>query len=256
MYQLELMFRRWDALALEASTVVCGCGGGDALPAVLPAVLRRAPRLVLGADARGAIAADAALAGLLAERAGRGQVTVLTPHPLEAARLLMTDARTVQADRLAAARALVERWGVIVALKGSGTIIAAPNQTPRLNPTGNARLATAGTGDVLAGLIGAYLAAGREPLHNPARVGAPGFGMGCKAQSAAIPGGIASICNAADRPKPGCAGRDRVMQRLPSAFAAPFDAVCAAVYRHGQIAELWCGPEPLTAGVLARQAGP
>ncbi|MDR0458491.1 MAG: NAD(P)H-hydrate dehydratase [Burkholderiaceae bacterium] len=198
--QPELMFRRWQALPLEALTVVCGCGGGDpatpgGLRDALPAALRRAPRLVLDADALNAIAADAALAGLLSERAGRGQHTVLTPHPLEAARLLSTGARVVQSDRLSAARALAERWQAVVALKGSGTVIAAPGATPRLNPTGNARLATAGTGDALAGLIGAYLAAGQ-----PA-----------------------------------------------------FEAACAAVYRHGQVADDWRGPRALTAGALARR---
>jgi hydroxyethylthiazole kinase-like uncharacterized protein yjeF len=165
--QPELMLRCWQALPLEALTVVCGCGGGDAatpggLRDALPDALRRAPRLVLDADALNLIAADAALAALLSERAGRGQHTVLTPHPLEAARLLAVDARAVQSDRLAAAHALAGRWRAVVALKGSGTVIAAPGETPRLNPTGNARLATAGTGDALAGLIGAYLAAGQS----------------------------------------------------------------------------------------------
>jgi NAD(P)H-hydrate repair Nnr-like enzyme with NAD(P)H-hydrate dehydratase domain len=55
---------------------------------------------------------------------------------------------------------LAQRFGCTVVLKGSGTVIAAPGQTPVINFTGNARLATAGTGDVLAGMIGAGLAAG------------------------------------------------------------------------------------------------
>ena len=64
------------------------------------------------------------------------------------------------ANILAAARALAERFQSVVVLKGSGTVIAAPGQATHVNPTGNARLGTAGTGDVLAGLIGARLAAG------------------------------------------------------------------------------------------------
>ena len=64
----------------------------------------------------------------------------------------------MQADRLAASRALVERYGCVVVFKGSGSIIAAPRRTPLINPTGNARLATAGTGDVLAGSIAARIA--------------------------------------------------------------------------------------------------
>lgn len=188
--QPELMFRRWSAMAptLAQRTVVCGCGGGDAVRAVLPEVLRGAARLVLDADALNAIAATPAWQALLAARAGAGQPTILTPHPLEAARLLGRRSADVQADRVGAARELAERFQACVVLKGSGTVIAAPGAVPHLNPTGNARLASAGTGDVLAGRIGAALAAG----------------------------------------------------------AAPFDAACAAVYRHGEVADQW----PRDAGTL------
>ena len=119
---------------------------------------------MLDADALNAIASDAALAQALADRAPKAHATVLTPHPLEAARLLGTDTASVQSHRLAAAEQLAERFQCVVVLKGSGTVVAAPNQAPRINPTGNALLATAGTGDVLAGLIGAYWAAGPAPL--------------------------------------------------------------------------------------------
>jgi NAD(P)H-hydrate repair Nnr-like enzyme with NAD(P)H-hydrate dehydratase domain len=86
---------------------------------------------------------------------------VLTPHPLEAARLLGATSAQVQQGRLRAAAELAQRFACTVVLKGSGTVIATPGQVPRINPTGNARLATAGTGDVLAGLLGARLAAGQ-----------------------------------------------------------------------------------------------
>lgn len=163
--QPELMLRRPEALrdALDTLTVVCGCGGSTAVAGLLPELLRRASRLVLDADALNAVAADSALQTLLQERGqheGGHRETVLTPHPLEAARLLNTDARSVQKDRLAAAQALAERWAGTVVLKGSGTVITAPGALPRINPTGNAKLATAGTGDVLAGLIGARMAEG------------------------------------------------------------------------------------------------
>ena len=158
--QPELMFRHFKVLPLEQLTVVCGCGGGEAVGAVLPEVLLRAQQLVLDADALNAIAADSALQGAVRARAARGQSTVLTPHPLEAARLLGTDTARLQADRLAAAQQLAKRFACVVVLKGSGTVVAAPGQTPCINPTGNARLATAGTGDVLAGMVGARLAAG------------------------------------------------------------------------------------------------
>jgi hydroxyethylthiazole kinase-like uncharacterized protein yjeF len=77
---------------------------------------------------------------------------------LEAARLLGTDAASVQRDRLAAARALAARFAAVVVLKGTGTVIAAPDGRVAINPTGNAALATGGTGDVLGGIIGALLA--------------------------------------------------------------------------------------------------
>lgn len=158
--QPELMFRAPAALPLQQLTVVCGCGGGLAVRKHLPDILRHSARLVLDADALNAVAADPLQQQALAERAGRELPTVITPHPLEAARLLETTAAAVQADRLRAAQALVQRFGCVVVLKGSGSVIAAPSETPHINPSGNACLATAGTGDVLAGLIGARLASG------------------------------------------------------------------------------------------------
>lgn len=158
--QPELMVRDWRALPLEELAIACGCGGGDAIAQVLPDVLRRGGRLVLDADGLNAVAADATLQAALRQRGERAVATVLTPHPLEAARLLGTTTPQVQADRLAAARALADRFGCTVVLKGSGSVIAAPRETPRINPTGNARLATGGTGDVLAGFVAALLARG------------------------------------------------------------------------------------------------
>ena len=160
--QPELMFRPVDALDLSVMTVVCGCGGGDAVRAQLPKVLSAAAPVVIDADAINSIANDTRLQALLTERSQRGAATVLTPHPLEAARLLGTSAAQVQADRLAVCGQLAERFHCTVVLKGSGTVIASPGQRPVVNPTGNARLATAGTGDVLAGLIGARLAGGLD----------------------------------------------------------------------------------------------
>ncbi|AGU50051.1 putative carbohydrate kinase [Variovorax paradoxus B4] len=167
--QPELMLRDAKALDLSGMTAVCGCGGGADIRAVLPRVLATAAALVLDADALNAIANDGALQAQLASRARRGRPTVITPHPLEAARLLNCTAADVQADRLAAARQLASRYGVVAVLKGSGTVIAGDGSTPPvLNLTGNARLATAGTGDVLAGMIGAALATQR-PAFEAAR---------------------------------------------------------------------------------------
>jgi hydroxyethylthiazole kinase-like uncharacterized protein yjeF len=82
----------------------------------------------------------------------------MTPHPLEAARLLGSDVAAVQADRLHAAATLAARCHAHVILKGSGSVIASPDSALAINPTGNPALATAGSGDVLAGLCGALLA--------------------------------------------------------------------------------------------------
>jgi hydroxyethylthiazole kinase-like uncharacterized protein yjeF len=160
--QPELMFRAPEALDLAQQVVVCGCGGGDAVRTVLPKVLSAAPRLVLDADALNAIAGDTQLQTQLTARHHRGYSTVLTPHPLEAARLTGSTSKEIQADRLAAARQLAERFQCVVVLKGSGTVIAMPGRAAAINSSGNALLATAGTGDVLAGMLGAAMAGGLE----------------------------------------------------------------------------------------------
>lgn len=162
--QPELMFRHFEALALEQLTVVCGCGGGQAVARVLAEVIRRAAQLVLDADALNLVASDPTLQTLVKTRSERGQPTVLTPHPLEAARLLGTSTTNIQAHRIEAAEQLAARFQCVAILKGSGSVIAAPGQSPTINPTGNARLATAGTGDVLAGMVGARLAAKASAL--------------------------------------------------------------------------------------------
>jgi ADP-dependent NAD(P)H-hydrate dehydratase / NAD(P)H-hydrate epimerase len=156
--QPEIMLRHQWWLGPEdlllRTTVVCGCGGGDAVAAALPRLLAHAGRLVLDADALNAVATSPQLAQQLAARAARGLPTVLTPHPLEAARLLGATTAAVQADRLAAANALALRYQATVVLKGSGTVVASPGCLPSINSSGNAALATAGTGDVLAGWLG------------------------------------------------------------------------------------------------------
>ena len=163
-FQPELMIRPIADLNLGSGTVVCGCGGGQSVNALLPDVLLLAPRLVLDADALNCIARDPLLQSMVTARHHRGQQTVLTPHPLEAGRLLACETLDIQADRLLAAGKLASRYHCVTVLKGSGSVIAAPEQVSVVNPTGNARLATAGSGDVLAGLIGAGLAGGMSPF--------------------------------------------------------------------------------------------
>ncbi len=162
--QPELMFRSLDTLPLEAMTVVCGCGGGAEIARQLPELFKSAGKLVLDADGLNAIAQSSQLQTLLGARGQQQRATVLTPHPLEAARLLAFSAAEVQTNRLVSAQQLARRFSCTVVLKGSGTVIAQTDATPVIHPTGNARLATAGTGDVLAGLIGARLAQGHAAL--------------------------------------------------------------------------------------------
>jgi hydroxyethylthiazole kinase-like uncharacterized protein yjeF len=88
---------------------------------------------------------------------------VLTPHPGELARLRRATTGQIQADRLAAAQETAQAFGAVVVLKGAHTIIAEPAGQLTINPTGNAGMATAGTGDVLSGMIGTLLGQGYEP---------------------------------------------------------------------------------------------
>lgn len=157
----ELMVRRPDRLTepdfLAQATVVAGCGGGQAIAGHLEPVLRLAKRLVLDADALNMLASTPAMRQLVKLRREKGLETVITPHPLEAARLLGGTTAEVMADRLRSANALAHELGVVCVLKGTGTVVASTDEMPWINATGNARLATAGTGDVLAGMLGASL---------------------------------------------------------------------------------------------------
>jgi hydroxyethylthiazole kinase-like uncharacterized protein yjeF len=157
----ELMLHAIDDLPLDtmdALAVGCGMGRRERATRVLRDVLPLDAPKLLDADALNLISKDPSLAAAVTARGVQGDPCVLTPHPLEAARLLGTDAPAVQRDRLAAARALAARFASVVVLKGSGTVIAAPDGRLSINPTGNAALATGGTGDVLGGIIGALLA--------------------------------------------------------------------------------------------------
>ena len=112
--------------------------------------------LVLDADALFAVAEDPA--ALLQRRAS----TVLTPHPGEAARLLDASAKRINRDRPAAARRIAELTGAVTLLKGAASIVASPDGPLWVNPTGGPALGSGGTGDVLAGMVAAFLAQGVE----------------------------------------------------------------------------------------------
>ena len=164
--QPELMLRAsLDDIEATAFAIGPGLGDDDRAIAALRAGLAIDRALVVDADGLNAVAKDDALLMMLRDRGVRGQPpAVLTPHPLEAARLLGVDVRAVQADRIAAARRLAERTGSVVVLKGAGTVVASPDGAWFINPTGNPALATGGTGDVLCGLVAALLAQRMPPL--------------------------------------------------------------------------------------------
>jgi hydroxyethylthiazole kinase-like uncharacterized protein yjeF len=112
---------------------------------------------VVDADALTCIAADgAALSGARAH-------AVLTPHPGEMARLLASATASIQADRVATARSYATHNGCVLVLKGARSVIAAPDGSVWINPTGNPGMASGGMGDALSGILGALLAQGLSP---------------------------------------------------------------------------------------------
>ena len=156
----ELMLRHADdALGqdLEALVVGPGLGEGERAETLLGAALSSELPCVLDADALNLISESTELRHACARR---GAETVVTPHPAEAARLLAESTAAVQADRVKAARMLAENLNAHVVLKGNGSILAARDRHWFINRTGNPGMASAGMGDVLAGMLGALLAQG------------------------------------------------------------------------------------------------
>ncbi|HWS70744.1 MAG TPA: NAD(P)H-hydrate dehydratase, partial [Thermoanaerobaculia bacterium] len=105
-----------------------------------------------------------AFAGRAEELNPHGRPRVITPHPGELARLLGTDAKTINADRIGAARDAASRTNCVVVLKGSQTLVADREGFVHVNPTGNPGMASGGMGDVLGGLVAALLARGIDAL--------------------------------------------------------------------------------------------
>lgn len=126
--------------------------------AALPDSEDVAQGVVIDADALNALSSMADAAERLPKTA------VLTPHPGELARLLGRSVEDIQARRLEAAQEAAARFGCVVVLKGAHSIVAGPDGQARLSPFSNPLLASAGTGDVLAGMIGGYMAQGLEPF--------------------------------------------------------------------------------------------
>lgn len=113
---------------------------------------------VLDADGINALAGRAALLKKIRT------VLILTPHPGEFSRLTGQPTKKIQADRKRAALAFAKRTGVIVVLKGHGTVVAAPDGRIAINKTGNPGMASGGCGDVLTGMIASFLGQGIEPF--------------------------------------------------------------------------------------------
>ena len=154
---LEALIARADVLAVGP-----GLGQDEWSNTMFETALRSERRTVLDADAL----------NLLARRGSalpKGQ-RVLTPHPGEASRLLGSTSQHVQADRLAAARTLAERFDSVVVLKGAASIVAAPNAPPAICDRGNPGMASPGMGDVLTGVIAGVIAQAQD-LAGAARAG-------------------------------------------------------------------------------------
>jgi NAD(P)H-hydrate epimerase len=184
----------------QAAAIGPGIARDDASKDRLRALASSELPLVVDADALNLVAADSAAHGSLWRR--RGAPTVVTPHPGEAARLLGATVGAVQEDRVGAARAIADKLGAVCVLKGARTVIVSPDGRLAINPTGNPGLGTAGTGDVLTGVVAAALARLDR--------GGTGSGNGNGGGSSGANGGT------------GADGR-----------VDPFVAACAAVYLHG-----------------------
>ncbi len=149
-----------DLASFSALVVGPGMGTGEkSVKRLLDAIHCEDTPLVLDADALTILAEKPELQEeLLTRRA----MTVLTPHPLEAAKLLRNKVEEVQSNRIFWARELALQTGAAIVLKGTGTVVSLRSGHAWVNPTGSAALATAGTGDVLSGMIGSFIAQGYD----------------------------------------------------------------------------------------------
>ena len=148
-----------------ADAVLMGCGMSvcDDTRALVRGFLEACDKpLLLDADALNCLADDPSVL-----RRVKAPV-VITPHPAEMGRLLGVSAGEVNADREMTAKRFAADYGVIVVLKGAGTVTAAPDGRAVINTTGNSGMATGGSGDVLAGICASLLAQGGEPFDSAA----------------------------------------------------------------------------------------
>ena len=154
----ELMLRDADDVLgqdLDALVAGPGIGTGERAETLVGAAIASDLPLVLDADALNLVAESEDLRKACARRTAE---TLLTPHPAEAGRLLAESTASVQADRLKAARNLARHFNAHVVLKGNGSVLVARDGHWFINGSGNAGMASAGMGDVLAGILGGLLA--------------------------------------------------------------------------------------------------
>jgi NAD(P)H-hydrate epimerase len=151
--ELRSQLSRYNALV-----VGCGIGASGEISTLLEGILREVRELPVLIDADGLNALDP---DWLRERE---TLAVLTPHPGELSRLIGQPVSEFQQQRVATVRHWSQTWGVVLLLKGALTVIGTPEGQVFINPTGNPGMATAGSGDVLSGMIGGLLAQGLNPL--------------------------------------------------------------------------------------------
>ena len=164
--QPELMLRTpADLFAIESlSCIIAGPGMGTSELALrlLERAIDMPIPLILDADALNLMAQQLVIARKISQRKAP---TLLTPHPAEAARLLNCTPAEIQNNRMQAALQLTQQFNCQIVLKGAGSICCLSDDQRYINTTGNAGLSTAGTGDVLTGMIAAFFAQGLELGH-------------------------------------------------------------------------------------------
>lgn len=197
----ELMVEAgWAPGKVEPANIRAACIGKDAVvvgPGLEPDETGAAVVEALLAAQMPAVIVDAGALSVLAQRpallsgAAHRMPVILTPHPGEAGRLLGLPTAGIQGDRFAALALIVERTGAFTVLKGARTLIGGPESPVYINETGNPGMATAGTGDVLAGMVGALCArGGLDPL-DAARTAVHLHGLGGDAAAAEV--GVESL---------------------------------------------------------------
>ncbi len=145
-----------EAKTFDSVVVGPGLGKAEETAKLVEHIIKTIPKpKLIDADAINLVSKNTAI---LKEAAN----VVMTPHPGEMGRLIGESAAYVNENRLSIAKSFASEYNVTLVLKGAGSIIACPKGITYINETGNSAMATAGSGDVLSGVIGAFLAAGRS----------------------------------------------------------------------------------------------